>query len=69
MAVASPEPGESGITTQQEREDRVLMERLVAAGFNEFQADALLHAHVDCHLAVEMLEQGCHPDLAVDILL
>lgn len=55
--------------TQREREDEILEERLVRAGYNEHQASALVEANVDCHLAVELLEQGCDPDTAVDILL
>ena len=55
--------------TQREREDEILEGRLVQAGYNEHQAAALVDARVDCHLAVELLEQGCDPETAVDILL
>ena len=44
-------------------------EWLEKAGYNTFQAEALVDAGVDWHAAVELLKAGCDPDTAVDILL
>jgi hypothetical protein len=60
---------ETRAPTQQEREEAELERRLVQAGYNDWQAAALVEARVDCHLAVKLLEQGCDPEVAVDILL
>ena len=39
------------------------------AGYDEQQAlDLAIRTNVDLHQAVELLEQGCPPDLAAEIL-
>lgn len=45
------------------------VERLLAAGFDAEAALVLaLDREVDLHLAVSLLERGCPPDLALQIL-
>jgi len=45
------------------------VERLVAAGYDGEAALVLaLDREVDLHLAVSLLERGCHPDTALQIL-
>lgn len=52
--------------------DRVLawrISRLVRAGYSEEGAAKLARSTVDLHLAVELVERGCSPELALRILL
>jgi hypothetical protein len=45
-------------------------EQLVRAGFSRLDAVILAkRSHVDLHKAVELLERGCPPPIAVEILL
>ena len=42
--------------------------RLVRAGYDEQSAEKLARSPVDIHMAIELLERGCPPRLAVRIL-
>jgi len=45
-------------------------EELIRAGYTPSDAVALAGRHdIDLHLAVELLEQGCPIDTAIDILI
>ena len=45
-------------------------EELVRAGYTSSDAVALAGRHdIDLHLAVELLQQGCPIDTAIDILI
>jgi hypothetical protein len=53
-----------------ERIEEWRRERLKAAGFPSAASGALAERHdVDLHAAIELVEKGCPPDLAVRILL
>jgi hypothetical protein len=53
-----------------ERIERWRSEELQRAGYSPEDAAELAARHyVDLHLAVDLVEQGCPPDLAVRILL
>jgi hypothetical protein len=43
--------------------------RLVRAGYSDDGAAALASSAVDLHSAVELVERGCPPELALRILL
>ena len=56
--------------TERQRIERWRAEELERAGYRPDQAAELAGRHdVDLHLAVELLERGCDPDLALRILL
>ncbi len=51
--------------------ERVLqwrISRLVRAGYDEAAAEKLARSPVDLHRAIDLVEQGCPPELAVRIL-
>ena len=57
---------------QRDEPDRVLawrISRLVRAGYSDECAAALACSEVDLHSAVELVERGCSPELALRILL
>jgi hypothetical protein len=56
--------------TEDERVARWRLEQLVRAGYEETAALVLADlVHVDLHLAVDLVRQGCPPDTALRILL
>jgi hypothetical protein len=56
--------------TERQRIERWRAQELQRAGYRRDQAAELAGRHdVDLHLAVELLERGCDPDLALRILL
>ncbi len=56
--------------TEIERIERWRAEELERAGYDIAAAAKLAARHdVDLHLAVELIEQGCAPDVALRILL
>lgn len=56
--------------TEMERIERWRAEELARAGYSHSAAGKLAARHdVDLHFAVELLERGCSPDLALRILL
>jgi len=57
-------------TTELERIERWRADELIRVGYDATQAMELAVRHdVDLHLAAELLERGCPPDLALQILL
>lgn len=44
------------------------LSRLVRAGYDEESAVRLARSPVDLHVAIDLVEQGCPPELAVRIL-
>jgi hypothetical protein len=53
-----------------ERIEEWRRERLEAAGFPPASSGALAERHdVDLHAAIDLVDKGCPPDLAVRILL
>ena len=67
MSVADLELTEE---TEAERVERWRLEKLEGAGYDAAQAQVLAQRlEVDLHLAIELLEQGCEPALAIRILL
>ena len=63
------EPQERRQPTEDERVATNVEWHLRAMGFNTMQAEALAKAHVDWHRAKALIEAGCSPETAVDILL
>jgi hypothetical protein len=58
------------IETEQERVEHWRAEELVRAGFDPSDAIALAARHdIDLHLAVELVEQGCPYETAINILI
>jgi hypothetical protein len=56
--------------TEMERVERWRAEALERAGYDEASAAMLAARHdVDLHRAIELLEQGCPPGIALRILL
>ena len=56
--------------TEIERVEHWRAEELVRAGYDPSDAIALAARHdIDLHLAVELVEQGCPHDMAIDILI
>lgn len=56
--------------TELEKIERWRAEELGRAGYGTRAAGRLAARHdVDLHLAVELLDQGCSPELAIKILL
>jgi hypothetical protein len=56
--------------TEQERVEHWRAEELVRAGFDPSDAIALAARHdIDLHLAIELVEQGCPYETAIDILI
>jgi hypothetical protein len=56
--------------TEQERVEHWRAEELVRAGFDPSDAIALAARHdIDLHLAIELVEQGCPHETAIDILI
>ena len=57
-------------STEMERIERWRAEELERAGYEPRAAGRLAVRHdVDLHVAVELLDRGCPPDLALRILL
>jgi hypothetical protein len=55
---------------ERDRVERWRAEALERAGYDADSAAALASRHdVDLHLAMDLLEQGCEPELALRILL
>ncbi|MFL5912812.1 MAG: hypothetical protein ACJ768_19880 [Gaiellaceae bacterium] len=58
------------IESETERVERWRMDELLRVGFDvEFAALIAAEPGVDLHTAIDMVEQGCPPDLAARILL
>jgi hypothetical protein len=58
------------IETEQERVEHWRAEELVRAGFDPSDAIALAARHdIDLHFAVELVQQGCPYETAIDILI
>jgi hypothetical protein len=58
------------IETEQERVERWRAEELVRAGYEPTGAAELAaRSDVDLHGAIDLLERGCPPDVALAILL
>lgn len=58
------------VETELERVERWRAEALERAGYGPADARAIAaHLEVDLHRAIELLENGCTPELAVRILL
>jgi hypothetical protein len=56
--------------TEMERVEHWRAEELVRAGFDPSDAVALAARHdIDLHFAIELLEQGCPYETAIDILI
>jgi bifunctional DNase/RNase len=56
--------------TEMERVEHWRAEELVRAGFDPSDAIALAARHdIDLHLAVELVQQGCPYETAIDILI
>ena len=56
--------------TERQRIERWRHEELERAGYTPGEAAELAARHdVDLHLAVELMDQGCSPELALRILL
>jgi hypothetical protein len=56
--------------TEMEKVEHWRAEELVRAGFDPSDAVALAARHdIDLHLAVELIEQGCPYETAIDILI
>jgi hypothetical protein len=56
--------------TEMERIERWRAEELERAGYQPRAAGRLAVRHdVDLHMAIDLLERGCPPDLALKILL
>ncbi len=60
----------NGLETEDERVFQWRHETLLATGYDDRLAFKLaLRPHVDLHLAVRLLREGCPPDTAARILL
>jgi hypothetical protein len=58
------------VETELERIEHWRAEELVRAGFDPGDAVALAARHdIDLHLAVELIEQGCPYETAIEILI
>ena len=58
------------IETEHERVERWRAEELVRAGFDPAAAVELAaRSDIDLHAAIELVDRGCPPELAVRILL
>jgi hypothetical protein len=58
------------IETETERIERWRFEALVRAGYQPAAARRIAERpDIDLHVAVDLLEQGCSPELALSILL
>jgi hypothetical protein len=56
--------------TEMEKVEHWRAEELVRAGFDPSDAIALAARHdIDLHLAVELVQQGCPYETAIDILI
>jgi hypothetical protein len=56
--------------TEMEKVEHWRAEELVRAGFDPSDAIALAARHdIDLHLAVELIEQGCPYETAIEILI
>ena len=56
--------------TEMDKVEHWRAEELVRAGFDPSDAIALAARHdIDLHLAVELIEQGCPYETAIDILI
>jgi hypothetical protein len=56
--------------TEMDRVELWRTEELIRAGYTPTDAVALAARHdIDLHRAVELLDQGCSADLALDILI
>ena len=63
-------PAAEIVETELERVERWRAEALERAGYDAADAQAIAaRLDVDLHRAMELLEQGCTPELAVRILL
>ena len=65
-----PTADTTGLTeTEQEQVERWRAQELERAGFpHDVAAEFAMRADVDLHRAIELLEKGCSPELAADIL-
>lgn len=61
---------ETFIETESERVERWRTDELIRVGFDVEQATLLaVEPDVDLHAAIDLVERGCPPELAVRILL
>lgn len=56
-------------TTERARVESWRLHVLMEAGFSLHVAERLAASEVDLHQAVELLEAGCAPEIAAEILL
>jgi hypothetical protein len=65
-----PTADTTGLTqTEQEQVERWRAQELERAGFSAtVAAELAMRPDVDLHRAIELLEKGCSPELAADIL-
>lgn len=68
MATRTVTPARDGEPDEVRRVLQWRISRLVSAGYDEESAIRLAHSPADLHTAVNLLEQGCPPELAVRIL-
>jgi len=57
------------LETEKERVERWRLQVLIEAGYPLRVAERVAFSTVDLHLAVALVEQGCAPKLAAEILL
>jgi hypothetical protein len=58
------------VETEQERVERLRAEELMRAGYDPAgAADLAARLDIDLHTATDLLERGCAPELALQILL
>jgi hypothetical protein len=58
------------VETEQERVERWRADELMRAGFDPASASELaVRADIDLHRATELVDRGCSPELALQILL
>lgn len=70
VALVDVDPGDETprSPTEEERTSAYLEQQLVLAGFNPFQAAAIVDAKADWHVAVRLVADGCDHETVVDIL-
>ncbi len=70
MAVATQQPAYLADDTDRERVIRWRVEQLASVGYSWPAAMVIAaNTQIDLHEAVEIVQAGCHPEIAVRILL